>query len=263
MYYKRAYLIILILYGCGFSTVIGKNLDYFIKEKVSKEFNLDEKQKELLKSDLKIFLNENKESFSRINKNLLELRENIINPNLDYDIWEKSILSLHHSYQEITSLIVAALTNLLTSLDKEQKKILYKKWKEENEKIEKQLKKNKIKTYLKKFEDILGELTQQQIDIIKKYDQFFQTRNKTRLKKRKIVQNELQKQLSKNPINKKEISKALRISLSESFSSEEIKTLSKLSFELKEVTKKDNLTKLIDKISKAIEIVDIVIKTSY
>ena len=247
--------------SCSFYGTIAKNIDFLIKNKLTEMLDLYAKQEDQLYQDVKKFLNTEKETFKSL-KNLLLKTKTYINSNQispeDIKILMKEF---EIQYINLGESFLPIISKYLLLLDEPQREELYKNWDKENKKIKKK-KKNKLKTYKKKFADFFGELNESQDKVLEKYKELFLKRNKIRLKSRLDLQKKLKVIFKKDKKDKtdkniKKITALIVKSMQNRINPKDRKGYSLVLSKLLMDMDKEKKDKILKKLNQAIGIVDI------
>ena len=174
------YILILSLYiGCAAKELVVRNADTMIEYQVTKRLPLYPKQKDELSKDIDAFLNNEK----AIAKEILPVIDQL---NLDkpHEI-DEPYNKLSVFYRKLSKDFSTVLAKHMVTLSKIQQKEFFANLDEENKKFADKTQKERRQEAQNNMEKFFGDLNDNQVDIIKSYDEFYKKNNEMKLIRRK------------------------------------------------------------------------------
>lgn len=190
-------LILLVLSSCSFKSIVIPNATYFIADRIGSKYDFYYSQEKVFKNDLDKILKENANLFEELNIHLKTVE--ITNYNVS-----KNLPKYFKVYKPLTLEINKALSKPFSQFNKDQVNNIYKVFENDNETILNRSRKDKTDELKKRFEFFFGEISKEQIELIRTQIKVFQSINKKRLKNRLITQTAMKKVFdSKSPQEEK------------------------------------------------------------
>lgn len=176
--------LVFLLESCALRLVVLSNLDWFITQQVDRQLNLYGEQEDILQNDIKTFIKQNKSIIASLDEKLASLP--LKKPKV-----EQSALQALKIYNEVVELGAPIIAKTLASLDDKQIAKFEKNNLEQNFKIQKRIEDFEIKSIYKRYERFLGELNQEQKNLIIENKSLYVDLLKQRLERRLQLQSEL------------------------------------------------------------------------
>ena len=150
------------LSSCSFNSLLIRNLDYLIVEKVDDSLHLYGEQETQLKKEVHILLVSEKDRVKKL--------KSVINKDKITEISvSKLYKTLLSNYKEIAYEANKLIAKKISILDQSQFKKFLLSMKEKNEEIEAQIKKRDVKDFIERYEYFVGDLTKNQKLTVQKH----------------------------------------------------------------------------------------------
>lgn len=175
------------LIGCAAKKLAIENADTLIAHQVQKKIPLSSIQRKLFDKDLTKFLNDTKPMFQEMLPAIdgIDLKK-IESLGQTYPKFELFFKNLFQNFSFL-------LSNYMAKLDEKQQKEFFETMEEDHKEILKKSDAKHLTKLQERFEVFLGELTKEQIAILKEYTSYFELRTKLRIKNRKMLHEEFRK----------------------------------------------------------------------
>ncbi len=177
--------VILLFSACGLKELAVKNADTFLIYQINKHIPLDHKEKELLKSDVRLLLNSIKPEASE----LLQMLKSL-------DLQDQKNVSLRYEegkkwYQKIFIHFSQLISRKISTLSKEGVQHFKLIQEKEIKKLKAKTEKKDLKKNINAIKKVIGDLTESQIELLKKYEDDLHQSYKKRLERRIVVLDEI------------------------------------------------------------------------
>jgi|GEM_PF-2577523 hypothetical protein len=177
--------VILLFSACGLKELAVKNADTFLIYQINKHIPLDHKEKELLKSDVRLLLNSIKSEASE----LLQMLKSL-------DLQDQKNVSLRYEegkkwYQKIFIHFSQLISRKISTLSKEGVQHFKLIQEKEIKKLKAKTEKKDLKKNINAIKKVIGDLTESQIELLKKYEDDLHQSYKKRLERRIVVLDEI------------------------------------------------------------------------
>jgi hypothetical protein len=240
--------IFLFLSSCSFYGVIGRNLDYILTDKLEDGFELNGDQEDRLRVDIIKFLNTEKDFIHELKVLIKDIRKELEKGKTSKEKWLDFTTRVEKVYLDAGKKFVPILAKYMSELDEEQREEVYKKWKKENDKLKKRIKKERVSSHRRRFEKLFGDFTDEMKKDFRKHKDLLFSRNKKRLDRRLRSQGRLKELMDGSGKNADKIYQAIYSSMQETFTKEDNEGYANLFMDMqKHITierRKDVLTKL-------------------
>jgi hypothetical protein len=183
--YIFSFLFIFLLSSCGLKELAVKNADTFLIYQINKHLPLESKEKELLKSDVRLLLN-------NIKPEALELLQMM----KSLDLEDQKNVSLRYEeakrwYQKIFIHFSQLISKKISTLSKDGIKNFKEIQDKEIKKLKAKAEKKDFNKNISAIKKVIGDLNESQIQVLKKYEDYLHEKIKQRLERRAVVLDEV------------------------------------------------------------------------
>lgn len=173
-----AFLMTILLTGCGAKKIVVNNADGLLSYQVTKKIPLSAKQEHELDQDIDKLLNDTKPTGEAVIAiiDVLDLSSQ--------DKLEVRYKELENIYVKLAHEASAILAKHLSRLDEKQQKSFFMKLEQDNKDIQKRLKKKSMERIEDRMDSLLGSVNKDQRNLMKEYEDYFHARNEMRSERR-------------------------------------------------------------------------------
>jgi isochorismate synthase EntC len=256
--YTLIFFSLFIFTSCSFKSLIVSNFGTILTNRINKSLSLSHYDKQNLKKDITKFLETTKPQVTQMKKRLQQADFKGLNIETEFKFFGEL-------YFEISKGISPILAHYIARFDKRKSEMFIERLNKENNKILSQIKERKDEDYIKRYEFIFGDLSKDQLSIVKSSISILKTLSHQRLDRRLKTQREFKILLSNGSIESKEKA-VLDIFLKQSdrrILTKEQKQMSSKIQRIFDSLSEKQLKKLEERRSLIIEWIDSYIQTSY